>query len=164
MLSPQVVQGMAALLERYPDLQRGYLIQGRALLELGRFTAAVKSCRTAERIANVKNTGLTEAAKLLDQIAFAAAQKGSFEGFDGRQLEASIFTYLIGKHVLPCGFSSRRKFNSPASIVLLSTAACVNPRRQSALQGWEHWHNLKHHQQSTYYVDLISWNTEQKCR
>lgn len=84
----QALQHAVLAIQASPKLQEAYLIQGRAFLKLGKFAAAMKSCRIAEDIANVKSTGLTKPAKLMDEIAITAAEAGSLEGFDGRQLEA----------------------------------------------------------------------------
>ena len=78
------------LLQRFPETQEAYLLQANAFLHLRKFAAATKSCRMAERIANVKSTGVTKAGRLLDQIAFEAAKQGSIAGFDGRQLEVVL--------------------------------------------------------------------------
>ena len=60
---------------------------------LAKYSAAIKSCRTAEQIANVKSTGLTKIDKLMDEIAISAARAGSYDGFDGRHLEACSKVY-----------------------------------------------------------------------
>ncbi len=88
--SLQALQHAARTIQTSPKMQEAYLLQARAFLQLGKFSAAIKSCSIAEQIANVKSTGLTAASKLMDDIAIRAAEAGSVEGFDGRQLQACL--------------------------------------------------------------------------
>ena len=85
----QALQYSTVLIERSPKRDEGFLLQGAAFLGLAKYTAAMKSSHIAEQITNAKGTGLTKADMLMDDIAYTAAQQGSFEGFDGRKLEAS---------------------------------------------------------------------------
>lgn len=87
MLFLQALQRTIEIVKSHPKMQETYLLQATAFLRLQKFAAAVKSCRIAEDIANVKSTGVTKAGRLLDEIAFEAAEKGSLAGFDGRCLE-----------------------------------------------------------------------------
>ena len=83
----QALEDLLRLTMQDPTCVTAWEAQATAFWKLGKISAAMQSCRKAEKVLDVKSSTRTRVSQLMDDIAISAASAGNLDGFDGRQLE-----------------------------------------------------------------------------